>query len=130
MSAAVKDILRATDIGRSGSSILNQLQWTTAILVAGILSLVFAKSPCWLLILFAVLLTSNLGLFWYAYIYFARKKHEALRSEKFEHDIAKLEQEMEKLQLHARATEIERGSFAEIADATKLTERSKKGKRA
>jgi len=83
MAVSPKDILDQAKIGQSRSSVLNPLQWTLAILIAGIVSLLMAHGPNWLTIVLAALLSTTCAVFLCAFLYFMVKDPDALRSEPF-----------------------------------------------
>lgn|SRR5690348_9953267 len=112
ITSTVKDFLRLADIGRSRSSVLNQLQWTMAALIAGVVALQYAHSPSWLIVLLSVLLTLTVGVILYAYIYFMRKRPHSLRSESFDYKMSAL---MEK-----RTAEMKAGLYEEISTSSDL----------
>lgn len=127
----VKDFLRAADIGRSRSSILNQIQWTMAILIAGIVALQFARTASWLTILFAALLSLHSALFLISFIYFMLKRPHSLRSESFDYKISELNLKREgeidiktSEFIQRRAGAIQAGLFEDVLDASKLKKHS------
>ena len=79
VTSSIRDFIRAADIGRSRSSILNQLQWTMAILIAGIVAFHVARAPTWLSILLAIVLGLDAVVFLGAFLYFMLKRPHSLR---------------------------------------------------
>ncbi len=112
ITSSVKDFLRLADIGRSRSSILNQLQWMAAILIAGILASLIAHAPSWLSIFLAVLLALDILVFFFAFLYFMLKRPHSLRSESFDYRVTELYQR--------RAGEMEAGLYVEVSEASEL----------
>ncbi len=108
----VKDFLRLADIGRSRSSTLNQLQWTMAILIAGIVAFQFAHAASWLSIFLAVLLALNFVVFFIAFLYFMRKRPHSLRSESFDYKMSEL--------IQRRAGEMKAGLYEEVSAVSEL----------
>jgi hypothetical protein len=131
-SSPVKGFLRAADIGRSRSSILNQIQWTMAILIAGIVALQFARAASWLTVLFAALLSLHSVLFLIAFMYFMLKRPHSLRSESFDYKISELNLKREgdidiktSEFIQKRAGAIQAGLFEDVLDPSKLKRSSK-----
>ena len=116
ITSSVKEFLRAADIDRSRSSITNQLQWTTAILIAGIAALQVDHSPSWLIIFLAILLALNVGVFLVAYLYLVRTRPYSLRSESFDHKMSEL--------IERRTREIESGRYLQVSAVSELREQS------
>jgi hypothetical protein len=112
ISSSVKDFLRLANIGGSRSSILNQLQWTMVILIAGIVTLQFAHSSNWLTIFLAVLLALDILIFFIAFLYFMLKRPHSLRSETFDYKMSAL--------IQKRAGEMEAGQYDEVSAVTEL----------
>jgi hypothetical protein len=112
ITSSVKDFLRLADIGRSRSSILNQLQWTMAILIAGIVAFQLAHSPSWLSIFLAVLLALTIAVFLFAFLYFMLTRPHSLRSESFDYKMSEL--------IQRRAGEMEAGAYDEVSAVTEL----------
>jgi len=108
----VKDFLRLADIGRSRSSTLNQLQWTMAILIAGIVTFQIAHAPSWLSIFLAVLLALDIAVFFIAFLYFMRKRPHSLRSESFDYKMSEL--------IQRRAGEMKAGLYEEVSAVSEL----------
>ena len=67
----------------SRSTALNPLQWTIAILLAGISGSIWAGSPNWVSILLAVLTGVTVTVYLSAYVFLLLKDRDALRSERF-----------------------------------------------
>jgi hypothetical protein len=131
-ASPVKGFLRAADIGRSRSSILNQIQWTMAILIAGIVALQFVRAANWLTILFAALLSVHSVLFLIAFIYFMLKRPHSLRSETFDYKISELNLKREgdidiktSEFIQKRAGAIQAGLFEDVLDPSTLKRSSK-----
>jgi hypothetical protein len=78
-----KSLLQQSEIGKSRSSVINPLQWTIVIVFVGLLAVTFEHGPPWLLIVLTCLLVAIVILLILAYIYFAIKDPDALRSEKY-----------------------------------------------
>ena len=78
-----KSLLQQAEIGQSRSSVINPLQWAVVIILVGMLLVVLAHAPTWVLIFFAALLGLLVVLLVVAYCYFGLKNPDALRSEKF-----------------------------------------------
>lgn len=112
VTSPVKDFLRLADIGRSRSSILNQLQWTMAILIAGIVAFQLAHAPSWLSIFLAVLLALDAAVFFIAFLYFMLKRPHSLRSESFDYKMSEL--------IQRRAAEMDAGLYEEVSVVTEL----------
>jgi hypothetical protein len=110
--SSVKDFLRLADIGRSRSSILNQLQWIMVLLIAGIVVIQFAHSPSWLSIFLAVLLALDAVVIFIAFLYFMLKRPHSLRSESFDYKMSEL--------IQRREGDIESGLYDEISATTEL----------
>ena len=110
----MKDFLRAaSDIGKSKSSSLNQLQWLAAMFTAAIVTLQFAPHALGgITVFFAVLLALTTGVLLVAYLFFMLKNPHSLRSESFEVQMVKL--------LQKRETEMKRGKFEEISNIRDL----------
>ena len=83
MWSILESLLRQARIGQSRSSVVNPLQWTLVILISGLLALVFAHAPEWLIRLFAYAIGLVVVLLVAAYLFFMIKNPDALRSEKF-----------------------------------------------
>jgi preprotein translocase subunit YajC len=114
ITSTVKDFLRLADIGRSRSSILNQLQWTMAILIAGIVAFQLAHSPAWLSIFLAVLLALDAAVFLLAFLYFMLKRPHSLRSESFDYRMTQL--------IEKRSVQMEAGQYEELSEVSELKE--------
>lgn len=65
------------------STVVNPLSWLIVILLAGLSTCLYLKSPGWLLILMAVFFSLAIAIFFVSYGYFALKSPDSLRSERF-----------------------------------------------
>jgi hypothetical protein len=119
-SSSAKGFLSLADIGRSKSSILNQLQWTMAILTAGLIAFQWQHAPSWISILYASLFTADVSVFLVAFVYFMIKRPHSLRSEGFDLQITKL--------IDKREAQMGAGRYTEVSDLSELEEKGKKGK--
>ncbi len=80
---AIQSLLQLAHIGRARSSVINPLQWTLVLLVFGLLTVLVARGPAWILEFFVVLIGLIILLLIVAYTYFMIKNPDALRSETF-----------------------------------------------
>lgn len=80
---AVKSFLSAAHQSDRRSTVLQPLNWLTAILVAGVVSLSATGAQAWLLVVFAVGLAVLVVCYLVAYWFFAKTNPEMLRSEQF-----------------------------------------------
>ena len=110
--SSIRDFIHAADIGRSRSSILNQLQWTMAILIAGIVALQLVHAPTWLVVFLATLLGLDGAVFLSAFLYFMLKRPHSLRSETFDYKITEL--------MQRRTGEMESGLYEEVSASSDL----------
>lgn len=118
------ELFRSADVGKSRSSVLNPLQWMLAILLAGIVSLLLARAPVWLVILLSIMLSATFSLFCVAFIYFMRTEPGALRSEDYSlarHAMDKgfLTPEVAR-RIQSRERELSAGKSLEVDDAREL----------
>jgi hypothetical protein len=74
---------KQTDIGQSRTSALNPLQWTLAILLLGLLILLWTGADKWIIVGLGVCVFGDVGLLAFGYFYFMFKNPDALRSEAF-----------------------------------------------
>ena len=112
VTSSIREFIRAADIGRSRSSILNQLQWTIAILIAGIVAFQVAHAPTWLSVFLAIVLGLDAAVFLTAFLYFMLKRPHSLRSESFDYKITEL--------MQRRTGEMEAGLYEEISASSDL----------
>jgi apolipoprotein N-acyltransferase len=80
---ALEAFLREARIGQSRSSVINPLQWVLVIGVATLSFFIQVKAPFWLLASAAIAAGFVLLLVLCAYVYFAFKDPDALRSERY-----------------------------------------------
>jgi hypothetical protein len=67
----------------SRSDVLKPLAWLIGILFTGLVLLLLAKAPNWLLVFDAIALGATLALYVFSYIYCLLKDRDALRSERY-----------------------------------------------
>ena len=79
----IRAILQHGAASGSKSTAVQTIQWAVAILLAGVIGLVYVDAPDWLLYCVAAMLGIAVVLFVGAYIYFMRKDPDALRSERY-----------------------------------------------
>jgi predicted membrane channel-forming protein YqfA (hemolysin III family) len=116
MSQFVKEFAKAADIGRSKSSSLNQLEWAMAILIGGIVALLWAHAPVWLLVVFTIFLGLIVVAFVVGFLYFMFNRPHSLRSETFDY-------KMSALLISQRVNEIDAGEYDEISTVDALERR-------
>lgn len=79
----IQSFLKQADVKSARSTVLNPLGWLNAILLGGLSSCLYFKSPGWLLILIAVFLSIGVIMYLSSYAYFALRFPDYLRSERF-----------------------------------------------
>lgn len=80
---AIKELLQKSDASGSKSTILKPLTWFLSIIVTGILVLLRANAPSWLITFFSVIMALVVLLFLFVYVFCLFRDRDALRSEKF-----------------------------------------------
>ncbi len=82
-SEIIRAFLSHASSTSSRSTALQPLSWLTGILISGLVIAPKWKAPNWVLILIAIMLGLTVALFLASYGYYALKKPDALRSERF-----------------------------------------------
>jgi uncharacterized membrane protein len=112
VTSSIRDFIRAADIGRSRSSSVNQLQWTMAMLIAGMVLLQLVHAPTWLSVFLAIILGLDAVVFLGAFLYFMLKRPHSLRSESFDFKMAEL--------MQRRTGEMDAGLYEEVSASSDL----------
>lgn len=79
----IKELFERSDASGSRSTILKPLTWFLSLIIGGLILLIKLKAPNWTIILFAIIVSIAILLFFFAYIYCLFKDRDALRSEKY-----------------------------------------------
>jgi len=79
----IQSFLQQANATGTKSTVLTDLRWFTFIVISGLLVAIKTSAPEWVLILFSVLLCLVALLYISAYIFFAIRSPDALRSEKY-----------------------------------------------
>jgi hypothetical protein len=78
--AALREQMHAT---LSRSDILKALVWSVGLLMTATVAAVAAKSPLWILVIFSILLSFSVVLYFLSFVYCLMKMPDALRSETY-----------------------------------------------
>ena len=79
----IRTLLEHATSRRSLSTVMHSLGWLITALLGGIAACLYLKSPEWLLMLLAGLISVSVLVYLTMYIFFASKSPDALRSETF-----------------------------------------------
>lgn len=79
----IRAIISQASASGSRSTALQPLGWLSGILTSGLILAASFGAPVWVLVSFAVMLCSTVGIYLSGYVYYAIKNPDALRSEKF-----------------------------------------------
>lgn len=79
----IKELFERSDASGSKSTILKPLTWFLSLVIGGLILLIELGAPNWIIILFAIIISIAILLFFFAYVYCLFKDRDALRSEKY-----------------------------------------------
>lgn len=79
----IKELFERSDVSCSRSTILKPLTWFISLIIGGLILLVRLEAQTWIVILFAIIISLSILIFFFAYVYCLLKDKDALRSEKY-----------------------------------------------